>query len=199
MTAVRQATAADLPRVCESLRKAFSDDPVMSHVLPPTIRNREKRLAGLMGMEARSAIADGTVWSADGGAANAIWRAPGKWKLGGMETLRQTPAVLRVLRGKALHGLAVLNAVEAKHPTEPHWYLATLGTEPEAQGRGLGSSVIAPVLDRCDAEGLPAYLESSKEANIPFYERHGFRVTEELPLPRSGPSVWLMWRDPQPS
>ena len=44
-----------------------------------------------------------------------------------------------------------------------------------------------PVLDHCDAEGWPAYLESSKERNIPFYARHGFAVVEEVPLPARGP------------
>jgi hypothetical protein len=57
--------------------------------------------------------------------------------------------------------------------------------------------VLQPVLEQCDADGIAAYLESSKERNIDFYARHGFRVTGELHLPR-GPTMWLMWRDPRP-
>jgi ribosomal protein S18 acetylase RimI-like enzyme len=77
----------------------------------------------------------------------------------------------------------------------PHCYLAILGVDPEAQRRGLGSRLLRPVLARCDRERVPAYLESSKEANIAFYERHGFAVTDEVALPR-GPRLWLMWRRP---
>jgi len=61
----------------------------------------------------------------------------------------------------------------------------------------MAPALMAPVLEQCDAEGVPAYLESSKESNIPFYERHGFKVTGEVKV-KNGPSLWPMWRDPQP-
>jgi hypothetical protein len=57
--------------------------------------------------------------------------------------------------------------------------------------------VLGPVLEQCDADGVGAYLESSKERNIDFYARHGFRVTGEIQLLR-GPTMWKMWRDPRP-
>ena len=53
------------------------------------------------------------------------------------------------------------------------------------------------LLERCDREGIPAYLESSKEKNVPFYRRHGFEVTREIQLP-NGPMLWAMWRQPRP-
>ncbi len=71
-----------------------------------------------------------------------------------------------------------------------------VGVEPERQGRGVGSALLREVLTQCDAEGLPAYLESSNERNLTLYRRHGFEVIEELRLGRSGPLLWLMWREP---
>jgi GNAT superfamily N-acetyltransferase len=90
-----------------------------------------------------------------------------------------------------------LLSIERKHPPEPvHWYLSVLGVDPAAQGGGLGTALLKPVLDQCDSDGVSAYLESSKERNLDFYARHGFRVTEELRLPR-GPKIWTMWREPR--
>ena len=86
---------------------------------------------------------------------------------------------------------------EALHPKEPyHYYLFAIGVDPSLQGGGRGSRLIRANLDRCDAEGVPAYLENSKEQNLPFYERHGFRVIERHDMPNDGPSVWRMWREP---
>jgi GNAT superfamily N-acetyltransferase len=90
-----------------------------------------------------------------------------------------------------------LLGIERRHPPDPpHWYLAILGTEPAAQGQGLGSAMLGPVLEECDRDGVAAYLESSKDRNLAFYGRHGFQVTEEWRLPR-GPRVWGMWREPR--
>jgi GNAT superfamily N-acetyltransferase len=109
--------------------------------------------------------------------------------------------MVRVIPYVAPHLVAtvrLLDLIESMHPHEPHWYLATLGTDPEMQGKGVGSALMRPALDHCDTEGWPAYLESSKERNVPFYRRHGFEVVREVPLPGGGPKIWTMWREPRP-
>jgi ribosomal protein S18 acetylase RimI-like enzyme len=55
------------------------------------------------------------------------------------------------------------------HPEEPHWYLSMIGVDPARQGRGLGSALLRHTLALCDAEGAPAYLESSNPRNVPLY------------------------------
>jgi GNAT superfamily N-acetyltransferase len=73
-----------------------------------------------------------------------------------------------------------------------------VGTEPARQGQGVGAAVMQPVLDVCDRDRLPAYLEATCERNRGLYLRHGFRdVGEPLTLPGNGPEVYPMWRDPR--
>ncbi|TMK87668.1 MAG: GNAT family N-acetyltransferase [Actinobacteria bacterium] len=139
------------------------------------------------------------VYTDEARAVGALWAPPGKWRMSVGLQARLAPRMLRLFGVRRmpliLKGLATLDKA---HPDEqPHYYLGILGTDPDHQGKGLGSAAMQPVLDRCDSEGLGAYLESSKEQNVPFYRRHGFEVTGEVRMP-GGPPLWPMWRDPQP-
>ena len=190
-TAVRRADTSDVATISRSLARAFEDDPVMGWVFPDPSR-RLSRLERFFAMTMQvSLIRWGEVWMSEDGASAALWASPGHWRWSTGEVLHAAP-ILGMRGPVALFGLM---RVEARHPRWPHWYLATLGTEPAMQGRGLGGAVMEPVLRRCDEEGIGAYLESSKERNVPYYRRHGFEVVDEVTLPR-GPRVWLMWREP---
>jgi GNAT superfamily N-acetyltransferase len=86
---------------------------------------------------------------------------------------------------------------EAAHPRESeHFYLSLLGTHPDHRGKGIGMGLLAENLRRIDAEGTPAFLESSNPANDHRYERLGFVRCGAFELGEDGPVVTQMWRDP---
>lgn len=91
---------------------------------------------------------------------------------------------------------AVLEQMDEHHPAEPHWFLPLIGVDPRRQGGGIGGALMAHALERCDADGLPAYLESSNPSNVPFYERHGFEVVG-LIQKGSSPPIRPMYRKPR--
>jgi hypothetical protein len=62
-------------------------------------------------------------------------------------------------------------------------------------GRRFGAA--AAGAGRCDREATGAYLEASSERNRALYERHGFELVEAVRLPRGGPPMWTMWREPR--
>jgi ribosomal protein S18 acetylase RimI-like enzyme len=195
---VRRATDADVPELAAALARAFLDDPVAEWSCRPD-RLREAMLKRFQAIRTRQLLAHEEVWTTDMLSCAALWAPPGRWKT----TLREDLEIGRALAHPRLIWRMPLIAagfagMERDHPhSTPHWYLAVLGTEPDMQGQGLGSAVLEPVLEQCDRDGVAAYLESSKESNIAFYARHGFRVTGEIRLPR-GPKMWPMWRDPRP-
>jgi GNAT superfamily N-acetyltransferase len=90
-----------------------------------------------------------------------VWEPPGAWKPAVREQPSLLPAMLRVFGRNLPRLLGTLNVVERNHPTEPHFYLAFVGVDPESQGRGIGSILMHPIVQRCDAEGIPAYLEAA--------------------------------------
>jgi ribosomal protein S18 acetylase RimI-like enzyme len=181
------------------MARTFFDDPVTSHIF----RNEGRREAGLRAYFRTQMQSDylpfGGCYTAEGYAGSAIWAPAGKPLHTGLSGILTMLPVLPFVATNLRTTLRLLALVESKHPHEPHWYLASLGTAVERQGTGVGGALMRPVLEHCDAEGIPCYLESSKERNVPFYRRHGFEVVGDARLPGDGPTIWTMWREPQPA
>jgi len=195
---VRKATKLDVPQLKAVIARAFDDDPVINWMVAQDKRRAGRVYDALALYLDRVFMPNGEVYTTDGVHGGALWAPPGKHKVPVLRQLMMMPGLARASgMSRVRDGLAGMNAVEKKHPHEPHFYLGVLGTDPDHQGRGVGTELMRPVLERCDRERIPAYLESSKERNVPLYERNGFQVTEVFTIPRGGPPVWLMWRDPQ--
>ena len=193
----RRAEELDLPRLAQVLSRAFLDDPVARWSCRPD-RLRPKVLERVFGLRLRQLFGHHEIWTSDRLASAAVWAPPERWKTTVSDDIALGWALARNPRLTLRTPLVIrgLLEVEATHPgAPPHWYLAVLGTDPPAQGQGLASEMIRPILQECDRDGVGAYLESSNERNLDFYARHGFRVVQEKRLPR-GPLIWLMWRDP---
>ncbi|MCZ7525825.1 MAG: GNAT family N-acetyltransferase [Acidimicrobiia bacterium] len=196
MLPVRTATPRDLAAIGEVLARAFHTDPVSLWLMPDEDARR-RRSPAMFRASARNGLEKGGVWTTDPVRGAALWCAPGRWKDRPREVVRQLPA-LAALGRNVPRALRTFRLLERHHPTEEHWYLDIIGTDPDHQGTGVGSALLRPVLARCDDEVLPAYLVSSNVANIPFYERHGFRLMDEITVP-GGPVMYPMWRDPRPT
>lgn len=194
---VRRARRADVPALAQMLARSFFDDPLATWAWRPD-RLRLKAFERFQRVRLAQLLADDEVWISDDLMSAALWAPPRRWRV----SIPETASFTRAFAHPQLLARMPLVAygwhkLELAHPLRPaHWYLAVLGTDPSAQGRGLGSAVLAPVLEQCDRDGVCAYVESSKQRNLDFYARHGFRVTEELRLVR-GPRAWGMWREPR--
>jgi ribosomal protein S18 acetylase RimI-like enzyme len=185
---------ADVPAVAATLARAFHDDPVFRVLFGGTVPfDRASRFFELMATVQRR---HHHVYRTPGNESAAIWAPPDAWKLPVATIARNTPAMIRVFGHRLISNLRILNTLERHHPAEPHYYLEFLGTDPAHQGKGLGGALVGPMVERCDREGVGAYLESSKEDNLAFYGRFGFEVTEVI-THRAGPQQWLMWRKPR--
>lgn len=81
----------------------------------------------------------------------------------------------------------VFEKMGAFHPSEPHWHLPLIGTDPTRQGTGLGSVLLRYALAICDEQQTPAYLEATSDRNVSLYQRHGFKVLGTIRVGTSPP------------
>jgi GNAT superfamily N-acetyltransferase len=175
------------------LAEAFFDDPVLGWLIPND-RKRLARLRRFFAIELRHvAFARGCVWTTPELTGAALSLPPGAWRVPPRANLLEGTAFgVRVARAARFGA-----AMERHHVREPHYYIRDVGVHPAVQGMGLGSTLLRPTLERCDREGLPAYLEASSERNAALYERLGFQLTHELRVAGS-PPLRLMLRPPRP-
>lgn len=185
----------DLEVVARVTSEGFYDDPVMSWVFPDPAVRLEALGVSFTSLARRFAGRGGRIDVLEDACA-ALWLPPDPPE--GPEEDLPPPRSWHLFSGDVVQRFSLLSGVmEAAHPEEPHWYLGVIATLPDMQGRGLGAQVIAPVLEICDRDGRPAYLESSNARNLPFYFRHGWVQTGEIEVP-DGPTLFPMWREPRP-
>lgn len=194
---VRSADKADIATLGPALARAFHDDPIWTWVFDDD-NSRMGRLTKMFTRFTRHGLRRGDLlFTTPDRAGLAHWRPPKRWRESRWDMVRLGLSMVAVFGSDTDKLMQLGRVVEAAHPTEPHWYLQILGTDPPKQGTGVGSAVMRPILDRCDAEGIPAYLETETAANVAFYSRHGFEVREEADVPKGGPHMWFLWREPR--
>jgi GNAT superfamily N-acetyltransferase len=219
--AVRTAGEEDRELLVRLLDEAFQDDPVSCWVFPGDEHRRTTHPL-LMGAFTDIVLAEGRVDVTEDGSACALWLSvpgddhghdsaaddPGQDNADdfakgdsviGDAAESDGPAQLREAVDPDNERVELIGRLTADiHPAgRAHAYLWMIAVAPERQGEGLGTALIASVLDRCDREGLPAYLEASNARSRKLYERLGFTLAgRPLDLP-DGPRMWPMWREPQ--
>ena len=192
---IRKATPADAALIGDIAADAFSDDPIAlwtagsSKALPALFRT----------MAAKVYIPRGLCHIAEGDAGCTMWMPPnGSKHLGAWPTLRIITEVLRHGGFTALRRNAVLEKLmEANAPKDPRYYLFVIAVRQTHHGQGVGGRLLDPVLARCDEEGMPAYLENTKEGNLGFYQSRGFTVVNEERAAPDAPPMWFMRREPK--
>ncbi|MCX4532721.1 GNAT family N-acetyltransferase [Streptomyces sp. NPDC002596] len=192
---IRQADEADREQVVRLLDEAFHDDPVSSWVFPDETHRRAVH-GKFLGVFVDVTLAEGRIDVLEDGTAVALWLPV---PAGEPTEEDPTPALMRATADPDNERTELVGKLTgAIHPHDrAHEYLLLIGVSPERQGEGIGAALMAEVLERCDRDGVPAYLEASSARSRRLYERLGFTfmgTTVDLP---DGPAMWPMWREPQ--
>ena len=176
MATISIGTPADKARLLHTLVLGFSADPVARWASPAaaTYMSRRHEFFGAFG---GAAFEHGTAFVADDGAAVATWLPPGVAPDGEVMAAimdEQTPPHRKAEMDD------LVEQMDRFHPKEPHWYLPLIAADPAHRGRGLGTALMEAAIAVIDADGRPAWLESSNPRNIPLYQRFGFEIVGEI-------------------
>jgi GNAT superfamily N-acetyltransferase len=184
----------------EVMGRAFHNDPLWKYLVPDETRRAQALLLS-MNILVRYSLLYGKIYTIPTLDGIACWLPPGE----------TTPSFSRLVRIGIRSApfqlgwtgfrryLAIENSCGKVHKSiapGAHWYLWGLGVRPSRQGLGIGGRLIQPVLALADIDRLPCYLETMNEKNVPFYEKHGFRVVNDGVVPRHRLRVWAMLREP---
>jgi GNAT superfamily N-acetyltransferase len=187
----RVATERDLDAVTGVLTAAFEGDPVWGWAFPD-----RADLEVWWRFNIRSALRFPWVWVLGDLAAVSMWIPPGESELTAEEEAQVEPMIKELAGSRASQVMELLERFDSSHPERPpHYYLSLLGIDPARRGQGHGMALLEQNLATIDAEGLPAYLESSNPKNDPRYEKRGFRRIGEFTRPDEELTVATMWRD----
>ena len=192
---VRRATTEDLDATSQLLARAFLRDPLMRWLIPSDATwnrrgHRYFRLLLARGLE------HGEVFVTEDRSGAAIVRPPVFSEPRGIDRMVQGLRILGLLRARAPRSRRLAARLRHAHPAEPHWFVSTVGVDADHRGRGIASSLLRPVLERCDAAGVPCAMESSNPDNTPLFRHLGFEVTERIDLD-PGPEVRCMTKAPR--
>lgn len=187
-----KAQAKDKTQTIEMLAQCFGDNKSVNYIIPQDHR-RAKRIIRLMEYSFDYCRLFGEIYLSNDRRACAMIVYPHKVKT----SLRAIRLDLRLIIKciglsnirKVLRREAIIKKL---HPKGPFCYLWFIGTSPEVQRKGIGSALLESLLAQCEKEGLPVYLETSVERNLPWYKKWGFAVYEELDL---GYRLYCMKKD----
>jgi ribosomal protein S18 acetylase RimI-like enzyme len=192
---VRKALPHDVPEIGNALNRAFFQDPVFVWAIPDDDR-RQRFCLEFFTVYARAFLRLEQTYTTKGEVvAAALWAPPGAEPISGEDAEELGQRIQELAGPDAPRFIELTKLFDEHHPHGSYWYLQFMGVAPGWQGQGIGSRLMAPMLEQCDREGVRAYLDATNERNKRLYERHGFKAEDPFAA-SGGPPLWPMWRQP---
>lgn len=186
----RRATSSDIDRFAETFGTAMFHDPMIRWPLPPDVSvdsviDMSKAIVSMY-------VEIGSAWMLEDGLGVSSWIAPdAAARFDELEQPTRAAIAPYTDDGGARYG-TFWDWLAGHLPREPCWFMDLVAVHPSARVRGLGSQLVRHGLAMAEADGLPAFLETSQPSNVSYYERFGFTVVGEEQGPDGGPTIWFM-------
>jgi len=201
-SALYRLTKKDIPKAVECLKDAFKNDPLWTEVFKND-PDKDHALSAFFMIPLLYGMKFGKVYATSPEIEGvAVW-APGKYANMTMWGMLRCGALSYGTKfGKeTVRNLSIVSqqlgpARKRLMKNKPYIYLMIIGVSSAAQEKGVGSKIMDTIKEECARECLHLYLETEKEENIAFYEKHGLTVLQKIVLPKINLPMWQMSRQP---
>lgn len=197
---------SEIKQANEILVRAFSKDPMFRYlgieIKPGQSQVDKSLLKWFCNFNLRNCQPYNHIYTTPGDLKGvAVWIPPGKSEMNTWQILLMLFVLFwkcgwhRTKRSLSL--FSTLNKRHHEEMSEPHWMLNLIGVEPTYQGKGIGSLLLQPILEKADRDGFSCYLSTFNEQAVGFYQKHGFITLWQGELSDGSPRIWTMKRKPQ--
>ncbi len=189
----------------QSLYQALGDDAfyiaMEASVDTRKVTQQEGMLRYLSYSMTEAATCGELVVSKNGTAGASIWSKPLDGTLERSRSEEKKAFIYKNMGAKSLETyleiVDFMSAGSAPIIDDLSWYLSIVGIDPKFQGKGMGASLITPVLEKTDPLGVPTWLETFTPRNMSFYRGLGYKAVASFMEPLTQTEYWIMVREPQ--
>jgi ribosomal protein S18 acetylase RimI-like enzyme len=175
-----KAVKTDKAIIVDILSKSFDQNKSINFVVKQD-KKRVKRIKNLMEYSFNVCSAFGEVYLTDDKKGCVLLQLPHKKKTTLNSILWDAKLGFASIGiERALKVMGRESKVHSYHPKEPFCYLWFIGVAPDSQKSGIGSALIKEVIDKFEAQDMPIYLETSTLTNLPWYQKFGFEIFQEI-------------------
>ena len=172
----------DKNRVIDILTTSFDDNKSVNYIIKQD-KKRVQRIRNLMDYSFEICYLFGDVLLSDDKSGCALIVLPDKKKTSLKSILLDVKLIFTCMGlSNVKKAMDRESKIKKFHPKEPMYYLWFIGVDPKEQNKGIGTTLLKDVIKRAGLKNRSVYLETSTLKNIPWYEKFGFKIYNELDL-----------------
>ena len=178
---MRIATPADVHLIRNILLVSFKNDPHVNWLLEESTNKFKLKI--LIDYVVHQTLRKGETYLSDANNAVALWDFERNEKLSFHYIWRNLAFLIRIgVKSvvRIVQSEAHVHNNFRKYPRYCH--LLMIGVLPEAQGKGLASALMNPMIQRMKENSIPLFLETANPRNVEIYKKKGFRIFETLAI-----------------
>jgi GNAT superfamily N-acetyltransferase len=186
---MRLATLDDVDRINHILLVSFKNDPHVNWLLEES--RSQLKLNILIQYVVDQTLRRGEIYLSDSNDAVALWDFEQDEKMS-LHSIYRNLAFLMQIGIKPVMRILKSEGIVHKNfnrfPRFCHQYM--IGVLPEAQGKGLASALMNPIIQRMKELSIPIFLETANLRNVEIYKKKGFSAFQTLTVREH--SLYLM-------